>query len=83
MSLANPLYFKYQSSLKVSSQGNQIHLGNSALTSPKVEHPGAFYTGGTFSKWTNLSQFALHLPSSRCYSRLISHLYLQSLLQEH
>lgn len=45
MSLANPLYFKHQSSLKVSSQGNQINLGYSALISPKVEHPRAFYIG--------------------------------------
>lgn len=63
MSLANPLYFKHQSSLKVSSQGNQISLGYSALTSPKVEHPRAFYfyIGGISSKLTNLFQFALHI----------------------
>lgn len=64
MSLANPLYFKHQSSPKVSSQGTQINLGYSALISPKVEQPRAFYIAGMFSKLTNLSQFALHMPSA-------------------
>lgn len=61
MSLANPLYFEHQRSPKVSSQGNQISMGYSALISPKLEHPRAFYFGGIFSKLTNLSQFALHI----------------------
>lgn len=64
MPLANPVYLEHQRSLKVSSQGNQMNLGYSALISPKVEHPRAFYFGGILSKLTNLSQFALHIPSA-------------------
>lgn len=80
--LANPLHFKHQSSLKVRSQGNQTNLDNSALTSPKVEHPRALI-------WWDIQQVDQFIPICTSHPfeqvlpRLISHLYLQSLLQEH
>lgn len=70
MSLANPLYFKHQSNLKVSSQGNQINSGLFSSNLSKVGTSQVFYFGFYFLLWWDIQQvdqfiqFALHIPSA-------------------